>query len=295
MLTVPDLQASPTFDGQSCEDSTDDQARQLGDTFTGVVSGGAITPHTGSDMNVSMAAVVVAVAGVVTSAAAVTSTAIAAASATDRRDIVIYTPGTGIETSGSGTTHSAACTGVACGTAGWSRSSTGLPPVKPAIPSGSVLLGEVYVANTTTVIATGNIIDKTYIIPNPLNYTASASTTQAISGASATAITSLTTATLQPGTYELAATVTLLNGATAGSVDAWAQMVSGTATGLPSLNKYFVASIRDCIVLTGTFTVTAAGAVEIMIQSAASQTMTVENNTANASKANATSVSVNAN
>jgi|HubBroStandDraft_1064217.scaffolds.fasta_scaffold137627_2 hypothetical protein len=49
-----------------------------------------------------------------------------------------------------------------CGVAGWTRYSPPFTaPVKPAIPSGSVLLAEVYVASTTTAIAVGNIIDKT--------------------------------------------------------------------------------------------------------------------------------------
>ena len=38
-----------------------------------------------------------------------------------------------------------------------------MPPVKPAIPANNLLLGEVYVASTTTTVASGNIIDKTTV------------------------------------------------------------------------------------------------------------------------------------
>ncbi len=51
------------------------------------------------------------------------------------------------------------------GGAGWTRTSTVLPPVKPSVPSGAILVGEVYVEGTgataTTTIAAGNIVDKT--------------------------------------------------------------------------------------------------------------------------------------
>lgn len=294
MLTVPNIQTSPTFDGQSIDDSTDDQVRALADDLIGVISGCAVSQHTGSDMNVAVAAGVVQVAGVLTSVSAVASIAIAAAGASDRKDIVIYTPGVGVETSGSGTTNSTACKGALSGTAGWTRNSTGLPPVKPAVPTGSVLLAEVYVASTSTVIITGNILDKTLIVPIALSFTASATTTQAVLANTATVVTGLTTPTLQPGVYEIAATVNFLNGATLGDIDIWAQMVSGTATGLPANSGHSNASVRGSVMVTGSVTVTAAGALEILVQSTASMTFTIENTTPIAAKPNATSISVNA-
>lgn len=164
-LTVPTIESAPTFDGQAVPDSTDWQALSQTIQATGVFSGCTVSQHTGSDMAVNVAAGLIAVAGVGSSVASAANVAIQAASATDRRDIVIYTPGVGVETSGSGTTNSAACKGVACGTAGWNHSSTGNPPVKPAVPAGSVLLAEVYVASSTTAITTvANIIDKTAIM-----------------------------------------------------------------------------------------------------------------------------------
>lgn len=68
--------------------------------------------------------------------------------------------------SSSGTISAVA--GTACGTLNWSRASSGLPPVKPNIPAGSVLLGEVYVPGNATSLTSANIIDKTALwIPNP--------------------------------------------------------------------------------------------------------------------------------
>lgn len=287
-LTVPNIQSSPTFDGQSIDDSTDDQARALADNQTGVLSGCAVSPHTGSDMNVAIAAGVVAVAGVVVVVSAVTSLAVSAASTTDRRDIVTV--------NSSGVVSVTA--GAAGSTAGWSRSSTGLPSVKPTIPASSVLLAEVYVegsgATATTAIATGNIIDKTLIIPNPLSYTAAATSTQAVTTTTATVVTGLTTPTLQAGVYELAVTITLGNGTTAETITAFAAMGSGTATGLPAIDRFFAVSSRDSIVLTGTFTVTSAGPLNIQVQQGTTQTVTIQNATVNGAKAGATSISVNA-
>ena len=57
--------------------------------------------------------------------------------------------------------------GTPCTVAGWSRTSTALPPVKPAIPANSIVLAEVYVANTTTTVASGNIIDKRCTLLSP--------------------------------------------------------------------------------------------------------------------------------
>lgn len=155
-LVVPNIESSPTFDAQSISDSTDFTALQGTDLGTGVVSGCAVSQHTGSDMEVTVAAGSVRVAGL-TYAVASAQVTISAADATDRRDIIVYTVGTGLQ----------AIKGTDCGTAGWTKSqnpSTNPPPVKPNIPASSVLLGEVYVASTTTVIANTNVIDKTAIV-----------------------------------------------------------------------------------------------------------------------------------
>jgi hypothetical protein len=154
VLTVPNIESGPTFDAQAITDSTDQAARDGAPAGTGVVSGCGVTPHTGSDMNVAIAAGVVLVAGVSVTVAAVTSTAVGAASTYDRKDIVVV--------NSSGVVSVVA--GTPCATAGWTLSSApAAPPVKPAIPSSSVLLGEIYVAHATTAIATGNILDKTML------------------------------------------------------------------------------------------------------------------------------------
>lgn len=157
MLTIPNIESSPTFDAQAVPDATDWNAVVLAENATAVLSGCAVTPH-GGDMNVSVASGTVEVAGVLVTVNSVASLAVGAASATDRKDIVVV--------NNSGTVSVVA--GTACGTAGWVRTSVGLPPVKPAIPANSVLLAEVYVASTTTVIASGNLIDKTPTRSSPV-------------------------------------------------------------------------------------------------------------------------------
>lgn len=61
-----------------------------------------------------------------------------------------------------------AVAGTACGTLNWTRASAGLPPVKPSIPAGSILLGEVYVPGNATSLSAGNLTDKTVLyVPSP--------------------------------------------------------------------------------------------------------------------------------
>lgn len=150
-LTLPNLESSPTFDGQSVPDATDFAA--IGGTAdgNGVLSGCQVTVDTG--MTVTVASGTVVVNGVLVTVTGTTVTA-GAASTYDRRDIVVV--------NSSGTISIVA--GTPCTTTGWTRSTNSLPPVKPAIPSNSVILAELYVAYNTTSIASGNIIDKTAII-----------------------------------------------------------------------------------------------------------------------------------
>lgn len=163
-LLTPNLQASPPFDAQAIADETDLIALAAAANGTGVTLGCQVIQDTGSDMKVAVAAGTVYVLGVQYTVAGTGGSplTIAAASASDRKDIVVYTVGTGLQV----------IQGTACGTAGWTRSTaapltTNPPPVKPSIPANSVLLGEVYVASTTTVIATAtNVIDKTANIQN---------------------------------------------------------------------------------------------------------------------------------
>lgn len=148
-LTIPTIESAPTFDGQSISDATDWSSMANAVNGSGLISGGAVTA--GSGMSVNVAAGTGAFQGVGFSWSAVTNFAITAASASDRRDLVAVTS-SGLVVG---------VLGTACGTAGWTRSSTGLPPVKPPLfPANSILLGEVYVASTTSSLAAGNLIDK---------------------------------------------------------------------------------------------------------------------------------------
>jgi hypothetical protein len=147
-LTIPNLESSPTFDGQSVPDNTDFTALQVTESGTGVVTGCGVTADTG--LTVTVASGTVVVAGVLVAVTGTTVTA-NAASTYDRKDIVVV--------NSSGTIS--VTEGTPCTTAGWTRSTNALPPVKPAIPSNSVLLAELYIASTTTTITSGNIVDKT--------------------------------------------------------------------------------------------------------------------------------------
>lgn len=154
-LVVPDIQSitngSTGYDFQAVEDQTDWAAQAASEAGTGVITGMAVSPSSG--MTVAVAAGTYMVNGTVYTYAGGTVTA-TSASVSDRRDIV------SINTSGT----LAVTAGTACGTAGWTRSSSGLPPVKPAIPSASALLGELAITSTTTTIASINIVDKTTIV-----------------------------------------------------------------------------------------------------------------------------------
>jgi hypothetical protein len=152
-FTIPNIESSPTFDGQSVPDATDWSAVTLAENGTYVVSGMGVTPSSG--MTVAIAAGTFSIAGGQYTYAGGTTT-VGAASATDRRDII------SINSSGTITVTA----GTPCGTAGWTRSSSGLPPVKPAIPASNVILAEIYVSSTTTTVASGNIIDKTLVVGN---------------------------------------------------------------------------------------------------------------------------------
>jgi len=153
-FTIPNIESAPTFDAQSIFENTDLTVLANGVDGNGVISGCLVTPHTGSDMNVSIAAGVVQIAGVQVTVAAVASLAIGVASTFDRKDMVVV--------NSSGVISVTA--GTPCTVAGWTQASSLAPPVKAPLSSNSVLLAEVYVAAATTAIATGNIVDRTLIV-----------------------------------------------------------------------------------------------------------------------------------
>lgn len=191
-LTIPNIESSPTFDGQSAPDATDFAALQGTDDGNGVITGCQVSAQSSPNMTVQVAAGTVLVNGQSVAVSAVSSLTISAASTYDRKDIVVV--------NSSGTVS--VTEGTPCTTAGWTRNSGTLPPVKPAIPSNSVLLGEVYVASTTTSIASGNIIDKT-----TLTIAGNVVTSYITSNVSvgATTYVNLTSVTLGAGTWLLTA------------------------------------------------------------------------------------------
>lgn len=155
-LVIPTIQSAPTYDAQAYSDLTDWSASVALGQLNGVISGGVASAGTGLAVNVS--ALTAVAAGMIITAGAVTNLALTAASATDRRDIIVCSSGGTIS----------AVAGTACGTLGWTRASTGLPPVKPSIPAGSILLDEVYVPGNASSLSAGNLIDKTVLyVPAP--------------------------------------------------------------------------------------------------------------------------------
>lgn len=158
-MPLPDLQSDPAFDGQAIQDATDLSTTAATANSTGVISGCAVTAATGMTVNIASGAIQSAGTGASVAAQSVT---LANASSSDRRDIIVAN-GAGIAT---------AITGTPCGTAGWSRTSPGLPPVKPSVPDGSVFLADIYVASTTTAITSANIeVNTTQLNASPVLFT----------------------------------------------------------------------------------------------------------------------------
>ena len=154
-LNTPNAQDSPTYAGQAVVDKTDLAAIANVAQGYGVVSGCLVSA--GGAYNVNVASGVILVAGVQVPVSAVTALAPAAASSTDRRDIVVAsTAGAVSIVSGTPTTETAIP---------WTTTSSYNPPVKPAIPAGSVLLAEIYIPGGGGTIVTGWITDKTLTNP----------------------------------------------------------------------------------------------------------------------------------
>ena len=215
-LVVPNIESNPAFNGQAVADSTDWAILTAAAAGTGTVSGGQVTQDTGTDMKVAVSAWTGYVGGVEYTQAATGGSplTIAAASTTDRRDLVVFTVGTGF----------VVVQGTPCGTANY--------PVKPAIPANSAALGEVYVASTTTAITTAsNIVDKSCLITDAeaVNFLSGSNATATVWG---TATTLITTGTLTAGVWEVIASVAygLNTGSTVRAGTISSAVASGTAT-----------------------------------------------------------------
>lgn len=153
MLTIPDIQNNPTFDGQAAPDSTDWSAIGLGEAGTGVVAGMEVSPDPTPDMGVTVAAGVYSIGGIEYLFAG-GSVAVGSANLTDRKDIVVINAAGVLDV----------VPGSPCETANWTRDSIALgfpPPIKPSIPVSNCLLGEIYVAGGVGTITAGCITDKT--------------------------------------------------------------------------------------------------------------------------------------
>ena len=150
MPNIPNLGVA-TYDAQCARDNTDDLIDAAASQQTGVISGGTVTADTGMVLNVSTC-VPVLLGGQQSSVTGTTVTVSAANGTQDRRDIVIWTSGTGFQV----------IAGTQLGAGGWSRTqpAANLPPVKPAIPANSVVLAEVYVPTGVMTITTAMIVDK---------------------------------------------------------------------------------------------------------------------------------------
>lgn len=163
-ITIPDLQAitngSNNFDAQAIVDNVDIAALAGMGNGNGVITGCQVTAQSSPNMTVQVSSGWVLVNGSYVQVSSVSSLTIAAADTDDRRDI--------ISVNSSGTVS--VTKGTDCGTGGWIRTSaaTALGPIKPSIPSNSVILAEVYVEGSagtaTTSVANINIIDKTTVV-----------------------------------------------------------------------------------------------------------------------------------
>ncbi len=222
-LTIPNIESitngSNGYDCQAAPDKTDQDAQNACDAGTAyVVSGMQVTQHTGSDMLVSVASGVYVVNGIQHSYAGGTAT-VSAASSFDRRDIVtINASGTLTVTAGS-----------PCSVTGWTRSSTVLPPVKPAIPANNCLLGEVAVAYNATVVVNIMCVDKTTIMGNWVAGGSSSTTPIIIPGLSGS-----------PDIYGSVAGNGVLN-------DEFDQDTSGTPAGWTSFNTPTLVNTSDSL------------------------------------------------
>lgn len=149
MLTVPNLQSSPTFDGQAATDFTDWTTLQDAPAGIGVQSGGVVAFSSGRAYTVT--AVTFTLAGYATHTTSSATVTVAAASSTDRRDMIVADSSTGLVSIVAGTPGAVA---------NWTRGSGVLPPVKPLLTATQVLIAEVWVPGGSSTLSIANIIDK---------------------------------------------------------------------------------------------------------------------------------------
>ena len=151
---TPQAEDSPTYPGQAILDACDMTAITQSEVGTGWISGGSVTAS-GIGMTLTVASVIAASlnTSLVNTGGSVTASVGAYG---DRRDVVTLTSANAL----------AIVQGTPCAVPNWATTSTTNPPVKPAIPSTSVLLWELYVPGGATTVANTNLIDKRVALRN---------------------------------------------------------------------------------------------------------------------------------
>lgn len=161
MVFIVPNEAVATYAPQSSVDSVDVDALVAGDAGNGVITGCVVgTPATPA-RTVDVTAGSVHINGAVVAVTAVTALAIGAASAFDRKDIVVV--------SSAGTVSVVAGTAATATTNG-ATTAGNRDPAKPAIPANSVILAEVYVNVSIGNMAAGNIVDKRVIVSESASF-----------------------------------------------------------------------------------------------------------------------------
>ena len=151
---TPQAEDSPTYPGQAILDACDMTAITQSEIGTGWISGGSVTAS-GIGMTLTVASVIAASlnTSLVNTGGSVTASVGAYG---DRRDVVTLTSANAL----------AIVQGTPCAVPNWATTSTVNPPVKPAIPSTSVLLWELYVPGGATTVANTNLTDKRVALRN---------------------------------------------------------------------------------------------------------------------------------
>ena len=161
----PNIGEAPatTYNAAAVTDRTDEFAGRCDALGTGVLSGMGVTAA--GTLTLTVAAGVVSVLGVQYTYSGGTIPITTNSTLLDRRDVLVYRAGTGlVAIQGTTATYTP-------GSAVWSVTSTGNPPIKPDITeSTDVVLCEVYMPYNATTVATspgstvGYVIDKSNVI-----------------------------------------------------------------------------------------------------------------------------------
>lgn len=114
-------------------------------------------------------------------------------------------------------------------------------------------------------------------VPYRTSQTVSSSATTPVGAASATPIQNLSIANIPPGVYNLAATVSVTQGASAGAIDIFAVATAGAVSQLPSCGGNAGANNPICLSLDSTILVTSTATIVIQCYDAGASGCTVQN------------------